>query len=350
VKPELQPVAHEWEFHPLVRRLIDDLGPRLHPGQPGRPEDERIRFSTNPSLGFPASEVESIEWSGPEGRERATVTVNFMGLQGQASPLPLHYAQELLWDLHDAEGERLRAFLDLFNHRMLSLLYRTRQKYRHAQRFHPDGRDEITRRVLALVGLDDDVVRNTTGARLQQLLRGIGVLACRQRSASGLEDMLRAAFPGIDVEVVSCVTRRMALPESQRLYLRAPRSTAPRRGDLLSGLGRDTCIGTSRLDSSAAFRIALGPMDYPEFLRFLPGQPDFESLGYLTRLYVQEPLDFDVELRLRSSERPTLRLAPEDGMRLGQSTWITPTDPNDGTTRLRVPTNSRDDNSLTHAA
>jgi len=350
VSLELRHPAHEWDFHPLVRHLLERLKPRLQPGQPGRPEDERIRFATNPSLGFPASEVADVTWSGPEGRERATVTVNFMGLHGQASPLPLHYAQELLWDLHEPEGQRLRDFLDLFDHRMVSLLYRARQKYRHSQRFDGTGRDEFTRRVLALLGLDDDEVRTATGARLQQLLRGLGVLACRQRSASGLEDMLRASFPGIDVRVVQCVSRRLPVPEEQRLYLRGPRHTGPRRGDTLTGLGRDTCIGTSRVDSSTAFRIALGPMDYPEFRCFLPGQPDFESLGCLTRLYVQEPLDFDVELHLRSQERPALRLAPEDDSRLGQSSWMAPTDPRDGRTRLRVASETRNGERETNAA
>lgn len=329
--------AHAWEFHPLVRHLVERLRPRVRPGQPGRPEDERIRFVTNPSLGFPPSEVASVEWSGPEDAARATVTVNFMGLHGQASPLPLTYAQELLWDLNEPEGRRQRDFLDLFNHRMVSLLFRAREKYRHAQRFDGSGADEFTARVLALAGLDDAEVRDASGARLQQVLRGLGVLASRHRSAAGLEDMLRASFPGIDVSVESCVPRRLGIPADQRLHLTAPRRTAPRRGDALTGLGRDTCIGSSRVDSSSAFRVALGPMDFAAFRRFLPGERDFDSLARLTRLYVQEPLDFDVELRLRATQRPAVALAAAGGLRLGQTTWVSPTDARDGVTRLRVP-------------
>lgn len=329
--------AHEWDFHPLVRHLLERLRPRVRPGDPGRPEHERVRFVTNPSLGFPPSEVESVEWSGAGEDQQAKVTVNIMGLLGQASPLPSTYAQEVLWELNEPEGRRVRDFLDLFNHRMVSMLFRARQKYRHAQRFDGSGRDEFTARMLALAGLDDDEVRSASGARLQQILRGMGVLANRHRSASGLEDMLRASFPGTGVKVVPCIPRRLPIPEDQRLYLKAPRRTGPRRGDALTGLGRDTCVGTSRVDSSSAFRIALGPMDYPEFRRFLPGEPDFDSLSRLTRLYVQEPLDFDVELRLRPPQRPSLRLAPAEGLRLGQTSWIAPTDSREGRTRLRVP-------------
>ncbi len=337
MSPELRHPAHEWDFHPLVRHLLERLRPRVRPGQPGPPEDERVRFVTNPSLGFPASEVESLEWEGREGEERAKLTVNFMGLHGQASPMPLTYAQEVLWDAMEPEGRRVRDFLDLFNHRMVSLLFRAREKYRHPQRFERNGRDEITRRVLALAGLDDEEVREAAGTRLHQVLRALGVLASGHRSASGLEDMLRASFPGVGVRVIPCLARRLPIPDDQRLYLKAPRRTAPGRGDTLTGLGRDTCMGTSRVDSSSAFRVALGPLDYPEFRRFLPGEPDFQSLARLTRLYVQEPLDFDVELSLRPTQRPALRLAPDEGMRLGQTSWIAPTDGREGRARLKVP-------------
>jgi type VI secretion system protein ImpH len=337
VSESLQYPAHAWDFHPLVRHLLERLRPRLRPGEPGRPEGERVRFRTNPSLGFPPSEVESAEWSGPEGEERVTLMVNFMGLQGTASPLPGHYAQELLWDLTEPEGQRVADFLDLFNHRLVSLLFRAREKYRHALRFQPAGDDEFTARVLALAGLDDAPVRQVSGVRLQQVLRGMGVLANTHRSAAGLEDMLRANFPGIGVRAQACVSRRLAIPEDQRLFLKPPRRTAPRRGDTLTGLGRDTCVGTSRVDSSSAFRIALGPMDYPEFRRFLPGEPDFGSLTRLTRMYVRDPLDFDVELHLHPTQRPALRLSPAEGLRLGQTTWIAPTDSREGVTRLGVP-------------
>ena len=45
----------------------------------------------------------------------------------------------------------------------------------------------------------------------------------------------------------------------------------------------------------------------------------------------------DVELRLRPTQRPALSLAPAEGLRLGQTTWVTPTDAREGAARLRVP-------------
>lgn len=331
--------AETYDFQPLVRELLESTGAPLRPGDPGLPEDERIRFCTNPSMGFPTSEIESIAWGEtPGGEPRATVMVNFMGLLGTASPLPLHYVQEVLWEMNEPEGgARVRDFLDLFDHRMISFMFRAREKYRYALRFSPDGRDEFTERLLALAGLDEAGIRAQAGLPLQKLLRGFGLLTGSRRSAAGLEELLHACFPGVGVAVTCCVPRRMSIPEDQRLFLSAPRRTTPRREETMTGLGRDTCIGTSRVDASSAFRVALGPMGHDNFRRFLPGESDFGELTRLIRLYVKDPLDFDIELHLEPAERPAVALDPGAGLRLGQTTWLTPTDAHEGVTRLRAP-------------
>ncbi|MFN8587443.1 MAG: type VI secretion system baseplate subunit TssG [Candidatus Eisenbacteria bacterium] len=334
----LRQPAHAWEFHPLVRELVDATAPPLRPGHPGDPADERVFFRSNPSLGFPPAEIASAEWeAGPGGTSRATVVVNFMGLLGTASPMPLHFVQEALWERQEPEGKRLADFLAMFEHRMLSFQFRAREKYRHALRFHADGEDEFTGRVLALAGLDSRENRAASGVELRHLLRGLGMLAARQRSAHGLEELLEACFPGIAVRVTSCIARRRAIPEDQQLFLHPGRHTAPRRDDALGGLGRDTCIGTSRMDASSQFRVAMGPMKHGEFRRFLPGEPDFAQLAALIRLYVKDPLDFDIELHLEADQRPAARLVADGGQRLGQNTWLTPTDEREGVSRFRAP-------------
>ncbi len=330
--------ARSYEFHPLVRELIESTQPEQRPGEGSDPTAERVFFRSNPSLGFPTAEVDSVEWEvGPGGSARATAIVNFMGLLGTASPLPLHYVQEVLWETQDPEGMRVRDFLALFEHRMLSFQFRAREKYRHALRFRADGTDEFTARVLALAGLESEQRRAESGVSLDHLLRGLGMLAGRARSATGLEELLRACFPGVGVRVSSCIPRRMAIPPDQQLVLSAPRNTAPRRNDALGGLGRDTCIGTSRMDASSQFRVALGPMDRREFDGFLPGNEHFDQLASLVRLYVKDPLDFDIELHLNAEQRPAARLSPESGQRLGQTTWISPTDTREGVSRFRAP-------------
>ena len=330
--------ARAYEFTALVRELLVRLDAPVRPGEACVPGDERVRFVTNPSLAFPVSDVDAVAWSETgDGGPRAEVCVNFMGLQGTASPLPLHMAHELVMDLPDPEGQRVRDFLDLFNHRMVSFLYRAHEKYSHALRFETGGGDEFTRRVLALGGVDAPEVQAAVGLPLRYLLRGLGVFASPHRSATGLEALVRACFDRVPVSVRCCVPRRVEIPPDQRLYLAPPRDTRPGAGGMMGGLGRDTCIGTTRVDASAAFRVELGPVGEERFRSFLPGEEGYDALVHLTRAYVHEPHDFDLELHLHSAERPALRLTPDAGQRLGQTTWISPTDARDGVTRLRAP-------------
>ena len=61
---------------------------------------------------FGATDVDGITID-DEGRY--CVRSRFFGLYGTQSPLPAHYTERLLYE--DPDG-RLRAFLDIFNHRL----------------------------------------------------------------------------------------------------------------------------------------------------------------------------------------------------------------------------------------
>ena len=66
----------------LLHRLREDRQPV---GRFSNPEDEAVHFRVNNQLGFPASQIQQIEW--PEGKPRQMM-VNFMGLTGPLGVLP----------------------------------------------------------------------------------------------------------------------------------------------------------------------------------------------------------------------------------------------------------------------
>jgi predicted component of type VI protein secretion system len=64
----------------------------------------------------------------------------------------------------------------------------------------------------------------------------------------------------------------------------------------------------------------LGPVSWEQFRAFHPGERDAHTLAELVGLYVRDTLDYDVELRISTTELPTTRLGSPSN-RLGLTTW-----------------------------
>src|SRR5262249_36542598 len=150
------------------------------------------------------------------------MTVAFLGLTGPSGVLPRHYTELLLRMEREANGSEkraLRAWLDLFNHRLISLFYRAWEKYRFYvayERGEHAGRepDAFTQVLFSLAGLGVPKLRGRlrvvtpegpgerTVARIDDLalLHYSGYLAQRPRCATSLEALLGDYF-GLAVRV-----------------------------------------------------------------------------------------------------------------------------------------------------
>src|SRR5262245_53336306 len=109
---------HRFGFFQAVH-LLETFAPgRPGVGRDGPPAAEAVRFTAEPSLAFPASEVLDID---PGEDERpARMVVRHMGLTGPMGTLPRHYTALLIERLRQRDRV-LVDFLDLFNHRLVSL-------------------------------------------------------------------------------------------------------------------------------------------------------------------------------------------------------------------------------------
>src|SRR5262249_1452657 len=99
-------------------RLLERLNPDRQPvGKFVPPSSEAVHFAAHASPPFPASEIQSIT---REDDKPLQMTVNFMGLTGPLGVMPLYYTELIASRLR--EGDRALAdFLDIFNHRLISL-------------------------------------------------------------------------------------------------------------------------------------------------------------------------------------------------------------------------------------
>lgn len=280
-------------------------------GARSAPEKEAVRFRSRVSFDFPVSDVDRIEAPEAEG-EPATMTVNFLGLAGALGPLP-HPFTELLLERQGQKDEAFGDFLDLFNHRLISLLYRARRQVRPYFAFERPGDGPFAEPLFAFLGLGTpwlrEVIREQDGFPDRALLPFTGLLVNRPRSASGLVALLGAYFH-VPVAIRELVGRWLEIEPDQRTAL----------GLRNHALGRDAALGSRVWDQQGKIEIRLGPLTLPQFFDFLPTGRAFRALVGLVRYYVDDGLDFDVRLTFQSNQVPPCRLGW--GPRLGWSAWL----------------------------
>jgi type VI secretion system protein ImpH len=297
-----------YAFFQVMRllRLFGRGGPCFPEGE-GK-ETDRIRVRPELSLGFPASDVARVEEvPGEDGCFRVTAT--FLGLYGSSSPLPTFYTEDLLEEAGE-DASAARDFLDIVNHRLYLFLFECWTKYKPFLRVVEENRPEDVERLFCLVGLGEEALRESL-PEPYALLRYSGLLTQQPRSAMGLVALLRDALGDVPVAVVPCVPRKTGIPMDQRLCL----------GTAANRLGEESVLGEEIDDRMGKFRLRIGPLDVGRFHALLPGGPEHGRLADLTRFYLKDPLEFDIELRLAEGEVRTACLGGPKWATLGRDTW-----------------------------
>jgi type VI secretion system protein ImpH len=305
--------ARDFDFFQLlhlVERIEEDAAPI---GRDGPPHDEAVRLRPALSLAFPAGDLAGADWleNATQPRGHLLITTTFLGLYGSDSPLPAHFTEALLAEKE--EDERVRAFVDLFHHRILSLLYRVWKKYRYYVTFRSDGQDGISRIVRGLLGIGTPHVDQVLQVDPLALFRYVGLLSQRPRSAAGLIGQLSDFFEGIPVDIRQCVGRWLRIQSNDRNVLGVDKCT----------LGQDFLLGERIFDRSGKFRVQLGPVGFDDYQRFLPSGSAAADLNEIVRFYCDDPLEHDVEVTLRGAEVPETPLGTDETVgRLSWTTWL----------------------------
>ena len=118
-----------FEFLQAVRLFQKIWSDRAPVGLDSDPREEVLRFRSDVSSVFPATDVR--EAVPPDGELPGRLTVSFLGVAtpGTYGALPRRYAEELRYQARNKNPAPLD-FFDIFNHRFISLFYRAAQKSR----------------------------------------------------------------------------------------------------------------------------------------------------------------------------------------------------------------------------
>jgi type VI secretion system protein ImpH len=314
------------------------------PPEPGRQgkhagPGDAVRFRAAVSLAFPGAAIMSAKRLA--GDEPAVeLAISCFGLVGATGILPQHYTTLLIERIRRHRDTTLRDFLDIFQHRAVSLLYQAWGKYRvpfqrERRLLREDsgaswedggrGRDPFDAVLACLVGLGTPGLGDRLRCGDEAPAYFAGHFSRHPRSASSLGGMLAEAF-AIAVEVEQFVGRWLVLetPDQTRLAsVGMPRGCHAR-------LGIDAMVGQRSWSVDSAIALRLGPLTERDFRRWLPGGERLVALGDLARLYVGPHLEILVRPVLRGSEVPAARLGgpvslddgSPAGSRLGWTTWL----------------------------
>lgn len=307
-----------FDFFEAVRVLERLLPERQPVGRGAAPEREVVRFRSRVSLSFPASAIHEItQHEDPEGQPEMTVA--FIGLAGLLGVLPRHYT-EMILDRIRQRDHTLPDFLDLFNHRVISLFYRAWEKYRFPVAYERaavsrDRYDPFSLYLFDLIGMGTGGLRERLKVEGETLLYYAGLLAQQPHSANALEGLLGDYFEA-PVRVEQFVGQWLRLSSDQRGRLTSRDAS---RGSIGNAI-----LGSRFWDQQAKFKLRIGPVSLTQLKGLFPVNSSFAELVQLARLWVGQELDFDVQIVLKAAEVPSCRLGKpgDEALRLGWSSWL----------------------------
>lgn len=317
---------HRFQFAQAVRLLLRWL---RNNGLAG--EGAVLQFRNSLAMTFPPSEIEALE-AGPGaldsaarildglrtgGAVRFTLTPAFVGLLGTQGGLPLTVTERIAASLRWGDDDSARAFVDLFTQRLTTLFVRALGKFRLEQTIDTDGTDTRLPLMLALAG-----IRNGVAGGVQGELNGVpdevmayysGLLRTRPVSANAVANVLSDYF-AVPIALEPFVGNWDHIPGHKRCRLGSRECSGAR-------LGNGAMLGNRLWRRDQQVDIHIGPVERPDFERFLPGTPGAAALESMLALFGLPALTFEVRLHLKPSASRRVVLTSRRGAETSRLGW-----------------------------
>ncbi|MBS9783271.1 MAG: type VI secretion system baseplate subunit TssG [Pasteurella sp.] len=287
-------------------------------------------FATNPSMGFPASDIEKIELI-KENKNDTTkqyrITTNFLGLQGTTSPLPGVYLDSIASEYIHGTGIKHHYF-DFFNHRLTVLFIKAWRKYRYYINYKYGIDDVFSKRLFAFIGVGD-YIRDSSKSLLSvdtdngksssledidwhKLLYFMGVLLSRVRSPHMIENIIMHYFNLKKVNILEWQKQQISIPDEQKNSLGKNNMT----------LSDNFMIGENVISYSKKYVLVLDDLSLQNFYDFLPTGRKNLVLKKLMTFLMKDLLPYDIHLGINLEKVPDFILGNEQHSLLGWTTFM----------------------------
>ena len=275
-------------------------------------EQGEARIAIRPFLSpdSPDTGVAAISACSSEGEEVYTISAPFPGLREASSSPPAFSIEDLLREISSSQTQA-RDSLELLARPLYRLFFDTWAKHRLSYGIIEKGDGECLERLLCLAGIPFPSFRERLANPLS-LLACLGPSTQMPRSAEGLRIFLASALAEPTIRIEECVAQRVAIPEDQLFSL----------GTRNHCLGQTAYCGCAIEDHTGRFDVAVGPVGEARFQAFLPDEPLFQELREGVRFYLDQPLDWSLQISIDPSEMRPARIGEAGAARLGWNTWL----------------------------
>jgi len=304
----------------LVRRLFaasrqqaEEVWTAYSPETEAKALESELRYRSRVSLGFPASDVQSLKLERNEEQRplSAEMLCNFMGIAGHEGPLPDHYT-ELLFERARKRDYSLHEFLDIFNHRLITLFYAAWEKYHFLIPYERAGKDPVFEMLLATMGAGQEQTRRSLPTPMEFGAYYSTLLTRTPVSAEAAVVILSQYFSDIPISLQQFTGRWVVLDDESRCILGNADS-----GNALGGfcpLGEQVWDVTGQV----TLTLRLNPIQRQQFSQ---GGEKRAPLVALFRYLTGSTLDVDLKIVTGITPWKLGEETPLSGS-LGQSVWL----------------------------
>ena len=258
------------------------------------------------SLNFPAADIQSFE----QNNNIYSMRVNFLGLYGVSSSLPLFDTQDLIED--EKENKIIvKDFYNIFNKRKYKQYFDAHLKYDLSLRIVENSENAILDILYSFIGQNNMQEHDTLKYFSKyELLKYTNILMHTNKSPYALSLLIKNLLK-VEVQIEQFIGSYEFINEEQLSQL----------GGQNSFLGEDIHLGDKILDFHSYFGVLLKNLNKEQFDYFSIGNEGFYALKELIHLYIGNQFKYKIKYQLKSNY-PNLCLGDPRISNLGINSFI----------------------------
>ena len=273
------------------------------------PSDHPVRFKSDITLGFPAGDIQSIR---PEDSGSYQVYTSLMCLAGSRGPLPLVFTEMLLASRRNKDHAPVD-FMDVFNHRLLHLLFQAKQKYHLSLGARHLADMPLLRFVdaSASLGFREKKAVNEEAIWLQHA----ALMGAAPRSMSSLLAMLQDRL-GIRFEAQQFFGEWLLIDPSEQASL-----GRGLKNKSAAQLGVNATLGIRAWHQGAGILLQAKNLTPQAYQKLLPGESCHRKLKWLVQQHQSSNYRVCLQIHLKDRYFKPAGLSAQ-GPRLGLTAWL----------------------------